>query len=578
MSTDEQKQLELANSRAKRLKAARDEAERLLEQKSRELYAANQELEAIQRGLEDNIALATQELSVSNERLHAALEERSAFIGQMSHEVRTPLNAIVGLSELLLTTELESTQLDHVDTMNSAARALIVLLNDMLDITKIEAGKLELHIEHAELERIHQNILSMFKIEADAKGLEFELRFDPDVPKYVRLDKGRYKQIVNNLVTNAVKNTEQGIIKIYVSFRLNEVSPEIGMLSVQVIDTGVGIPEDQLENIFKAYEQLGSTGKGVGLGLAICSQLCELMQGRISCDSIVGEGSIFEFSLPVEAVDERDIELSSQQSDRSLASTQLSILVAEDNPTNQKVLNAQLTQLGQSADMVNNGAEALVQLEKRSYDLVLLDILMPVMDGEQALKAIRDSDDRVSSHYCVALTASSYQDQRNRLLKLGFDDFLSKPLGLAELARALEKVPINDGVERTDTALAVDVKTAELPSIPRLDVSYFKSQFGDAWEAVFIEIVPTFLEHTNSNLEELKEALVEVHIERIRKISHSCKGAAASVGQADFAECLAKLERKPGSPKVAEWFSEIENQWADISFKFQRELDRLAQD
>jgi len=293
VSTDEQKQLELANSRAKRLKAARDEAERLLEQKSRELYAANQELEAIQRGLEDNIALATQELSVSNERLHAALEERSAFIGQMSHEVRTPLNAIVGLSELLLTTELESTQLDHVDTMNSAARALIVLLNDMLDITKIEAGKLELHIEHAELERIHQNILSMFKIEADAKGLEFELRFDPDVPKYVRLDKGRYKQIVNNLVTNAVKNTEQGIIKIYVSFRLNEVSPEIGMLSVQVIDTGVGIPEDQLENIFKAYEQLGSTGKGVGLGLAICSQLCELMQGRISCDSIVGEGSIF---------------------------------------------------------------------------------------------------------------------------------------------------------------------------------------------------------------------------------------------------------------------------------------------
>ncbi|GAA6138763.1 hypothetical protein NBRC116583_25100 [Arenicella sp. 4NH20-0111] len=573
MTLDLETQLKLADSRTKRLKAARDEAERLLEQKSRELYAANSELESIQRGLEDDIKLATHELSVSNQRLQKALDERSTFIGQMSHEVRTPLNAIVGLSEILLTTDLQETQLDYVDTMSSAARALIVLLNDMLDITKIEAGKLEIHLEPVETKRIHQNIISMFKIEAESKGLSLEMNLDSDMPNYIRLDKGRYKQIVNNLVSNALKNTHEGVIKLYVSYRRNAVSEGIGMLSVQVIDTGVGIPEDQLKKIFNAYEQLGSPDKGVGLGLAICSQLCSLMQGSISCESIVGEGSVFEFSLPAEEVNDAIIEPASNGSEVQSESAKISILVAEDNPTNQKVLSAQLAQLGLTAEIVDNGLLAIEKLQSQSYDLVLLDILMPVMDGEETLKTIRQSDDRIAGHYCVALTASSYQDQRNRLLGLGFDGFLSKPLGLTELADALEKVPASR-VKIESSSITGEMQTID---IALFDPSYFKAQFGDAWEMVFAEIAPTFLEHSRKHLKQLKAAISDNKVDHINKISHSIKGGAASMGQTSLAEKLAELEANSDSPLAHDWIESIEAEWSEVESQLQIELDRIHQ-
>lgn len=573
MSLDIETKLELASARSKRLKAARDEAEILLEQKSRELYAANQELESTQRGLEDDIQLATHELSVSNQRLQRALDERSTFIGQMSHEVRTPLNAIVGLSEILLTTQLQETQLDYVDTMNSAAKALIVLLNDMLDITKIEAGKLEINLESVDTQRIHQNIVSMFRIEAEAKGLRLEMHLDIDMPSCIRLDKGRYKQIVNNLVSNALKNTEEGEIKLYVSYRKNAVSEGIGMLSVQVIDTGVGIPENQLKRIFNAYEQLGSPDKGVGLGLAICSQLCELMQGKISCESIVGEGSVFEFCLPAEEVIGGMVEARSKVDEQRWESPQIRILVAEDNPTNQKVLSAQLGQLGLTADMVDNGAEAVERLQNRSYDLVLMDILMPVMDGEEALKEIRSSEERIANHYCVALTASSYQDQRNRLLALGFDGFLSKPLGLTELAAALEKVPTSSLNSKSLSDLNENGSQHRVV----FDPSYFQAQFGDVWEMVFVEIAPTFLEHTRLNLKQLKASISDNKVEKINRLSHSIKGGAASMGQSSFADQLAELEMQSDSPLAHTWIDEIETQWILIESQLQIELDRIQQ-
>jgi len=208
-----------------------------------------------------------------------------------------------------------------------------------------------------------------------------------------------------------------------------------------VIDTGVGIPENQLTRIFNAYEQIGRPNQGVGLGLAICQQLSELMMGKITCESKVGSGSTFQLSLPVEQLPDHQQSHTSEVPQEFKPLSPLRILVAEDNPINQKVVTAQLAQLGQQADVVNNGAEAIAKLKEAEYDLVILDILMPVMDGEEAIKTIRASTPSIAQQYCIALTASTYQNQRERLLNLGFDDFLSKPLSLSELSAALNEVP-----------------------------------------------------------------------------------------------------------------------------------------
>lgn len=567
MSNDLENQLRLARSRAERLKTARDQAETLLEQKSRELYVLNQQLEQAQRGLEDEVKQATYELSVSNQRLQKTLNERLRFIGQMSHEVRTPLNAITGLSELLLKTALSSTQYDYADTINSAARSLIVLLNDMLDITKIEAGKLVLHPVDVDAVRIHRNLVSMFQLEADEKNIELVLELDSSLPSFVRLDKGRYRQILNNLVSNAIKNTDSGSVKIIVLFVPDESNPNTGELRVKVVDTGVGIPEEQIEKIFNAYEQLGNPQCGVGLGLAICSQLCALMQGGIRCHSELGRGSVFEVWLPTEISTSQLVEA------RASATTiardtayKPRILVAEDNPINQKVLSAQLAQLGQEADMVENGAEALQRLQSQDYDLVLMDIIMPVMDGEQAIRAIREGDARIASHYCVALTASNYQDQKQRLLALGFDGFLGKPLSLNELATTLAQVPLRQG--------AVVPNDDEQPS--SFDSSYFQAQFGDIWETVFVDIAETFLNHTESSLVALQSAIDAGQTDSISKIGHSLKGAAASMGEGPLSTLFEQIEREPESIQLTDWQDEVLAKWAAVSSAIRQELTRIA--
>ncbi len=571
MSEDLRKKLELAMARAERFKRSRDEAERVLEQKSRELYKANCELAEAQKGLEDDIKQATYELSVSNERLQKALNERSTFIGKMSHEVRTPLNAVLGLSELLLETRMNNSQFDYVDTINSAARSLMVLLSDMLDITKIEAGKLDIQLERVEMARLHKNVVSMFEIEANQKGLELEFNLSKNLPQFVRLDKGRYRQILNNLLSNAIKNTSHGKVKLLVDFKKDSEVKNFGAIVARVEDTGVGIPQDKIDSIFNAYQQLGSEGEGVGLGLAISHQLAELMQGNIRCESELGVGSVFEFTLPTEVINVESLD------DRTAAEpystdkpSALKILVAEDNPTNQKVLSAQLKSIGQSATFVENGQLALAQLEEQSFDLVLLDILMPIMDGEKTIAAIRASEDKVSKHFCVALTASNIEGQREKLLKKGFDGFLSKPLPMQALMNVLQqadaRVPQEQRLafaEHTDTGEAL------------FDYTFLNSQFGDLSESVFKEIAPTFLKHCTAEIDLLKTALHKGNADKVKKLSHSIKGGAASMGFADFAEQLAKMEEQSDIDNAAELWESTQKSWQRVSQQVRGELTRL---
>lgn len=570
-------QLALSKARAERLKKARAEAELLLEIKSRELYEANQKLELAQSKLEDDVKQATYELSVSNKRLQTALNERSTFIGQMSHEVRTPLNAIIGLSEILHSTKLDEIQRDYIETINSGAKSLIVLLNDMLDITKIEAGRVDINPQPARMHRMHQNILAMFQIEAKNKGLSLKLRVSQSAPTAIRIDKGRYKQIINNLISNALKNTTEGGVLVDVAYESNSITQGMGMLIVKVVDTGIGIPKNQLTRIFNAYEQIGRPDQGVGLGLAICQQLSELMMGKISCDSNVGSGSIFKLSLPVEQLDDADLSDVNEVTPELAVLPALRILVAEDNPINQKVITAQLAQLGQQADVVNNGAEAITALRDKEYDLVILDILMPVMDGEETITTIRASKSSIAQHYCIALTASTYENQRARLLDLGFDAFLSKPLSLSELSDALKDVPqglwvtmSSDGSNNFKSHSLSD----DLSSQKTFDYSFLKTQFGAAHKDIFKEIAPTFLEYAYADLDRLRNAVSDTNVTQIQNVSHSMKGAASSIGLSELANVLLKIEGTPNDPAVHQWLEEVDGIMTHLRPLIEHELNQ----
>lgn len=575
MENDLEKKFTLSQARNKRLKKARAEAESLLELKSRELFEANQALESSQSKLEEEIKQATYELNVTNQRLQASLNDRSTFIGQMSHEVRTPLNAIIGLSEILLSSKLDDTQADYIDTINSGARSLIVLLNDMLDITKIEAGRVDINPQAEDAHKIHKNIVSMFKLEAEKKGLTLEFKLDKSVPKRISIDKGRYKQIINNLISNALKNTKRGGVLVDVTYKHDVISKGMGILNVKIADTGSGIPKDQIERIFNAYEQIGRPDQGVGLGLAICQQLSELMMGKISCESKVGRGSIFELKLPVEALLTEEKNYVSATSSKISPLPTLKILIAEDNPTNQKVISAQLAQLGQKADITNNGAEAMAKLEENDYDLVILDILMPIMNGEETIKAIRASKQNTSQHYCIALTASSYQDQRERLLGLGFDAFLSKPLSLKQLAAALTDVPRALWVKPGFANSFENSNNVDEGKVSTFDFSYLKTQFGDAHKSIFKAIAPTFLDHAYRELVELKAFFQQANIDKVKSISHSMKGAASSIGLSHLANTLMQIESKPDASDVSKHIVDVEQIMHELKPLIQSELDAL---
>ena len=553
MQDDTKTELALSKKRAQRFKTACKTAEDLLEHKSRELFDSNQKLTAAQAALENDVVQATYELNITNQRLQKTLDEKSNFIGLMSHEVRTPLNAIIGLSEILLRTKLDDAQSDYINTINSGANSLIVLLDDMLDITKIEAGRVELKPEPIDMRSMLKNVVTMFKQTAAQKGLSLNLKISAATPKQLSIDKGRYKQIINNLINNAVKNTNEGGIVIQVSYTADTIYQGVGTLITRVIDSGVGIPTDKQRSIFNAYEQLGQATQGVGLGLSICQQLSELMMGKITCKSKVGQGSIFEVNLPAEQSFQIDIPVKTNTPKSLKALQPLKILVAEDNPTNQKVITAQLSQLGQRADLANNGQEAYDKLISGDYDVLICDILMPVMDGEQTIRKIRTSKTKIAGSYCIALTASNYQDQREKLLDAGFDAFLSKPASLEQLADELSHVPFDLRLESPIVAPFRKQPNVEKKSEKEIfDFTFLKTQFGDAYRKIFIEIAPSFLEHSYREVEELEQSIIRANTDQIKRLSHSMKGAASSIGLNDLTNLLLQIENNPDSLDIQE--------------------------
>jgi len=430
----------------------RDEAMRALRESQQQLIATNTSLISL------------------NQKLEEATKAKSEFLAMMSHEVRTPLNGVLGFSDLLLESCLTPEQRSQVQTISVSGRALLTVLNDILDFSKIEAGKLELESEAFDLTRCIRNICELFQPRAREHGTGISFHIAPELPERIVSDEIRLQQVLGNLISNAVKFTQGGSITVTVepgtqaeldarrSGPADEISPSEGiLLRVSVRDTGSGIPPDKQELLFRSFSQLSAsqarTHGGTGLGLAICRKLSLLMGGDIWFNQPEGVGSEFVFSVHVSPAygsspaNIDSIRLHDQHTDLDTAALrQARVLVAEDNKVNAMLILTLLGKHGIRAQQVKNGALAVQASQEQPFDLIFMDLQMPEMDGIEATRRIREQEaaDGRRTSYIVALTAEAMSGDREKCRAAGMDDYLPKPLRPTELAAALQRFTTHD--------------------------------------------------------------------------------------------------------------------------------------
>jgi signal transduction histidine kinase/CheY-like chemotaxis protein len=406
------------------------------------------------------IDMQNREIELLLQKAQAASRAKSAFLANMSHEIRTPLNGVVGMTELVMGTELNAEQREYVQGARDSADALLSILNDILDLSKIEAGWMELNPAPLSVRHLVAESVGLFRFQAARQGLGLEWEVDDAVPEAVVGDAIRLRQILLNLIGNAAKFTEQGSICVRVTLA-SEPDGQPGVrLRWSVADTGIGIPAEMHGLIFEAFRQAdnSSTRKygGTGLGLAICARLVELMRGRIWVDSQPGRGSTFHFTTLMQPADEHPQD-GAEPPVRTRAGVDISrpprrklaVLLAEDNAVNQKLGVRLLEKRGHSVTVAANGCEAVALSEKESFDVVLMDVHMPEMDGFEATQRIRQRERRARTYTpIIALTANAMAGDREKCLKAGMDGYINKPVDLARLIRAVEGIAEAAGIQR----------------------------------------------------------------------------------------------------------------------------------
>ncbi len=435
-----QKEAEILTEQLKAANQYHQELQRVIKKQEQ----AEKQLIRFKEHLEEEVEQRTAELLLARNNAEAANIAKSTFIATMSHELRTPLNAILGFSELMCQDETATAaQHETLEIINRSGTHLLRMINDVLDISKIEAGRLELDIQVCDLINMLRDIDSMISIRAANKQLSFGLEIAPDVPQYIQTDGGKLRQVLINLLGNAIKFTQHGGVILRAHAQPLPTAAML-LLSIEVIDSGTGIASDQQLELFKPFVQLiqkDSDVKGTGLGLAISKSLIELMGGCISVTSILEVGSTFKVELPVAIASADDITVEEPYHlVKSIApdQPQWRLLVVDDNPDNRLLLVRLLTEVGFLVREAENGQEAINVFEQWQPHLIWMDMRMPVMDGYEATAKIRqlENSDDVK---IIALTASAFSEERRGIINAGCDAVLVKPFHIPEIFAALTK-------------------------------------------------------------------------------------------------------------------------------------------
>lgn len=390
------------------------------------------------------LAAGRDEAEAARQAAQAANEAKSTFLTMMSHELRTPLNGVLGMAQMLTMTDLDEQQRECVEVIGNSGGALLLLLNDILDLSKVEAGKLQIEAIPFELRPLIENAAALWAPSAADKGLELELQLPEDAPEWVRGDPTRLRQVLTNLLSNAIKFTDHGAVSLSAAYR-------DGRLSFEVTDSGIGISPEALSRLFQDFSQAeaGTARRfgGTGLGLSISRKLCRMMGGDLAARSVEGEGATFfgSVTLPAAAAEE-----ATSLHETCEALPRLRILAVDDNATNRTVVRTLLEALGAEVTLAGNGVEGLQALRAADFDLVLMDVNMPVMGGVEALQALRRGEAGRPDLPVIALTADAMAGDRDRYLAAGFDDHLGKPIQLEQLVTAISRVlePSSSSAER----------------------------------------------------------------------------------------------------------------------------------
>lgn len=487
----------------------------------------------------------TELAKIAKHEAEASAKAKENFLSTMSHEIRTPLNAILGVANLLLMEDMKEEHLEHLRLLKFSGENLLTLVNDILDYSKIDAGKIEFEQINFNLRMLLEHIQKSMLLKIDEKDLSLELNYDKKLPDVFVGDSVRVSQIINNLVGNAIKFTEKGKISIDVS--VAEIDDEAARIHFEIADTGIGIELENQGMIFENFSQAsGDTTRkfgGTGLGLAITKKLLEYMGSEIHLASELGQGSVFSFdlSLPL-GIEQTDPKSKNRGTDiyESLADRNIKILVAEDNRANQIVLEKFLEKWGVRVEFVENGIRALSKLKTQQFDMILMDLQMPEMDGYQATKEIRKNKTEYAKNVpIIALTASALLDVRKKVKELGMTDYITKPFDPGELHRKILKY---HGV---------------VESKPKPDISdnkiFLRLEEHASGDVVFMdELVDHYIESYQSFLATFSEAVKSNNGDKITDACAQIKASNETLEVDDLVEVLKAIDAFLATPKGKE--------------------------